>query len=242
MVENQIPTEIDSRTGLPIGPKVARSHPAQRPERVVLEGRYCRLEPLEAGRHGEALFKAATPPDAERRHRYLPDRAPRLMGEFELWLKHAEQSNDPLYFAVIDRRSGSVQGRQTLMRITPEHQVIEIGHIYWGPAISRTPVTTEANFLFAEYIFEQLGYRRYEWKCDALNSPSRQAALRFGFRYEGLFRRAVIVRGRTRDTAWYSIIEEEWPALKAIYQRWLDPSNFTVDGQQRTALSAMTAL
>ncbi|MCH9673038.1 MAG: GNAT family N-acetyltransferase, partial [Gammaproteobacteria bacterium] len=161
--------------------------------------------------------------------------------DFAAWMDTSVKSQDPLYFAVIDKRTGRAEGRQTLMRITPEHQCIEIGNIYWGPAISRTPVTTEANFLFAHYAFETLGYRRYEWKCDALNAPSRQAATRFGFRYEGHFRRAVIIRGRTRDTSWFSIIDDDWPALKAAYQQWLDPGNFDGDGQQKTRLSALTA-
>ena len=121
------------------------------------------------------------------------------------------------------------------------NQSIEIGDIYWGPAMSRTALSTEANFLFAKYAFDELGYRRYEWKCNALNAPSRQAAERFGFTFEGHFRRATIVRGRSRDTTWYAMISEEWPALKAAYEQWLAPQNFDTNGQQKTALSALTA-
>src|SRR6185436_7978536 len=127
------------------------------------------------------------------------------------------------------------------MRITPEHQSIEIGNIYWGPAIARTPVATEANYLFAAYAFDALGYRRYEWKCDALNAPSRRAAERFGFTYEGHFRRAAINKGRSRDTAWFAMIDSEWPALKDAYQRWLAPDNFDTEGRQRTHLGDLTA-
>jgi RimJ/RimL family protein N-acetyltransferase len=128
------------------------------------------------------------------------------------------------------------------MGIVPEHRSIEIGNIYWGPKIARTRVATEANFLFASYIFDKLGYRRYEWKCDALNAPSRRAAERFGFTFEGHFRRAVINKGRTRDTTWYSIIDEEWPALRAAYLQWLDPGNFDAQGNQRVRLGDLTAV
>ncbi len=127
------------------------------------------------------------------------------------------------------------------MRIAAANQCIEIGNIYWGPEIAGTRVASEANFLFAQYAFDELGFRRYEWKCNALNAPSRRAALRFGFRYEGHFRRAVIVKGRSRDTSWFSIISDEWPALKAVYQQWLAPENFDDQGNQKTRLSQLTA-
>lgn len=237
----QVPREIDPESGLPIGPVLARPETAKRPQRVVLDGRYCRLEPLDLERHAQGLYGASTPPDAAARFRYLPDPAPASMDELSAWVSTAAKSEDPLFFAVIDKRSGRTEGRQTLMRITPPHQCIEIGNIYWGPSISRSPVTTEANFLFARYVFEDLGYRRYEWKCDALNAPSRRAALRFGFRYEGHFRRAVIVRGRSRDTAWFSIIDEDWPSLKAAYEKWLAPENFDTSGTQKSRLSDLTS-
>ena len=239
--DHQIPQEIDTDTGLPIGPRLANPAPAKRPERTVLEGRYCRLEAIDPARHREQLFAASTPPDAARRFRYLFEPAPQSLADMDAWLAKAAASDDPLVYAVIDRRSGRVEGRQTLMHITPEHQSIEIGAIYWGPAISRTPVTTEANYLFAAYAFDTLGYRRYEWKCDALNAPSRRAAERFGFTYEGHFRRAAINKGRSRDTAWFAMIDSEWLSLKSAYQRWLDPANFDAGGQQRTRLGDLTA-
>lgn len=239
--EAQIPRETDPETGLPIGPKLANPMPARRPERIALEGRYCRLEPISASRHRQQLFKASTPPDAAKRFRYLFDPVIKTMEDMDQWLAKAEKSDDPLAFAVIDKRTGRCEGRQTLMRITPEQQSIEIGNIYWGPAISRTPVTTEANYLFAKYAFDDLGYRRYEWKCDALNAPSRRAAERFGFTYEGLFRRAVINKGRTRDTTWFAMISEEWPNLKQAYEKWLSPDNFGAEGQQKKALGVLTA-
>jgi RimJ/RimL family protein N-acetyltransferase len=238
--DGQIPQEIDPESGLPIGPLMDRSSPAKTPERVSLEGRFCRLEPLNSTIHGDALYAASTPIDAPARFRYLGDSPPASRAAFTQWLEAAAQSSDPLHFAVVDKHSGRAEGRQTLMRIAPEHQCIEIGNIYWGPAISQTPITTEAQYLFACYLFEELGFRRYEWKCDALNAPSRRAALRFGFKYEGHFRRAVIVRGRTRDTAWFSIIDSEWPALKAAFEAWLAPENFDVEGRQLTRLSDLT--
>lgn len=239
--ETQVPQEIDRDTGLAIGPRLADAGPARRPARIVLEGQYCRLEPVDRMRHREGLLAASTPPDAARRFRYLPDVAPSTLADIDRWLDTAAAGEDPLTFVVIDSASGRVGGRQSLMRIVPQHRSIEIGGIYWGPAIAGSRVATEANFLFAQYVFERLGYRRYEWKCDALNAPSRRAAIRFGFTYEGHFRRAVIVKGRTRDTSWFSIIDEEWPALRAAYSAWLEPGNFDASGRQRLRLSELTA-
>ena len=239
--DDRVPQETDPESGLPIGPRLADSGPARSPERVALEGRYARLEPLEPARHRDHLYAASTSPDAAARFRYLGDPPFESPGAFEAWLAKAAASTDPLFFAVIDRATGRVEGRQTLMRITPAHRCIEIGNIYWGPGMAGTRVATEALYLFAVYVLEALGYRRFEWKCDALNAPSRRAAERFGFTWEGHFRRAVIVRGRTRDTAWFSMIDEEWPALKAAYQRWLAPENFDAHGRQKTRLSELTA-
>ena len=233
-----IPQEIDEATGLPIGPLVANPAPAQRPGRVVLQGRYCRLEPLDPATHGEGLYVASTPPDAKARFLYLPVEAHPDRADFDAWAESKAVSVDPMYFTVFDNRSGQIGGRQSYLRIDPANQSIEIGDIYWGPSISQTPITTEANFLFAKYAFEELGYRRYEWKCNALNEPSCRAAIRFGFLYEGRFRRAAIVKGRTRDTAWYAMTSDEWPNIKRAYETWLDPSNFDEQGQQRTRLAA----
>ena len=239
--DDQIPREIDPVSGLPIGPRLANAGPAPSPARVVLDGRYCRLEPIDAKRHRTELYEASTPPDAARRFRYLFEEPPASLAEMDDWLAKAVVSTDPLVFAVIDKRTGRCEGRQTLMRITPAHRCIETGSIYWGPAISRTPISTEANYLFAKYVFDELGYRRFEWKCDALNAPSRSAAERFGFTYEGHFRRAVIVKGRSRDTTWFAMVDEDWPALKAAYEQWLAPENFDATGQQRVSLAVLTA-
>ena len=239
--DDQVPREIDPGSGLPIGPRLADAGPADAPERVVLEGRYARLEPLDPVRHRDELYAASTPPDAAARFRYLADSPPESPEALGAWMEAAAESPDPLYFAVIDRASGRVEGRQTLMRITPAQRCIEIGNIYWGPRIAGTRVATEAMYLFATHVLEDLGYRRYEWKCDSLNAPSRRAARRFGFTWEGHFRRAVIVRGRTRDTAWFAMIDEEWPALKTAYEQWLDPANFDGKGRQKMRLSELTA-
>jgi RimJ/RimL family protein N-acetyltransferase len=203
-----------------------------RPARAPLEGHYCRLEPLEPRRHGEQLFEASMGAGAEERFRYLFE-APQSRTDFERWLARSAASEDPLFFAVIDSANGRCEGRQALMRIVPEHGVIEIGSILWGPAIARTRVATEALFLFARHAFDDLGYRRFEWKCNALNEPSRRAAARFGFSFEGIFRQHKMVKGESRDTAWFSIIDKEWPALRQVFERWLDPANFDHKGRQR---------
>lgn len=207
-----------------------------RPERNVLEGQYVRLEPLDADRHTAELFAASTGEGAEDRFRYLFDRVPADLEEMTAWVSKAAQSADPLFFAVIDKRTGRVEGRQMLMRIDTTHGAIEIGNILWGPAIARTRAATEALFLFADYSFG-LGYRRFEWKCDNQNQPSKKAAERFGFSHEGLFGQHMVVKGLNRDTAWFAITDKEWPRLRAGYQRWLDSANFDEAGQQRSRLA-----
>lgn len=206
--------------------------PRPKPERKVLEGRYVRLEPLDPQKHGDELFAASSVTDADQRFTWLFEFPPVTRAEFEPWLEKVSKSEDPLFYAVIDKASGKVAGRQTLMRIDPVHGVIEIGNIYWGPLISRKPAATEAQFLFMQYIFDELGYRRYEWKCNNDNAPSKRAAERFGFTFEGIFRQHMVAKGKNRDTAWYSILDSEWPALKKAYQAWLAPENFDSDGQQ----------
>jgi RimJ/RimL family protein N-acetyltransferase len=210
--------------------------PRPRPAREPLEGRYVRLEPLDAARHGDGLYEASTVADAAERFRWLFDYPPESRAAFQPWLEKAEASTDPLFFTVIDKASGRIAGRQTLMRIEPAFGVIEIGNIYWGPLISRRPAATEAQFLFMRHIFDGLGYRRYEWKCNNRNEPSKRAAERFGFAFEGVFRQHLIVKGENRDTAWYSIIDKEWPLLRQAYEEWLDPANFSADGRQKRRL------
>ena len=212
--------------------------PRPRPGRVVLEGRYVRLEPLEADRHADDLYEQSAVPDADARFAWLFEQPPTDWASFRQWVQTVARSEDPLFFAVIDRATGKVAGRQALMRIDPAHGVIEIGSIYWGPLVSRRPAATEALFLFADYAFRDLGYRRFEWKCNNSNEPSKRAALRFGFTYEGLFRQHMVAKGQNRDTAWFSILDSEWPTLRQAYLAWLSPENFDADGQQRQPLTA----
>jgi RimJ/RimL family protein N-acetyltransferase len=216
--------------------------PRPRPARVVLEGRFVRLEPLSAAAHGDGLYAASSVADAATRFAWLPEYPPESRAAFEPWLAKAEASEDPLFFTVIDKASGTIAGRQTLMRIDAANGVAEIGHIYWGPLMSRKPAATEAQFLFAQYIFDTLGYRRYEWKCNNRNEPSKRAALRFGFQYEGLFRQALVVKGENRDTAWFSIIDREWPPLRAAYGAWLAPQNFDAEGRQKQRLEDLRGI
>lgn len=221
--------------------ELSKWQPRPRPERRVLEGRTVRLEPLDAARHGDELFEASSVPDAALRFAWLPELPPQDRASFQPWLDKAVASPDPLFFAVIDKASGKVAGRQTLMRIDPANGVAEIGNIYWGPLVARKPAATEAQFLFASHVFDDLGYRRYEWKCNNANEPSKRAAERFGFRFEGIFRQHMVVKGANRDTAWYSIIDKEWPALKSAYEAWLDPSNFDGEGRQVQRLEEFRA-
>ena len=215
--------------------------PRPRPERRVLEGRAVRLEPLDAVRHGDGLFEASRAADADQRFRYLFESPPADRAALQPWLDSASKSEDPLFFAVVDIASGKVAGRQALMRIDPAFGVIEIGNIYWSPLVARRPAATEALFLFARHVFDDLGYRRFEWKCNDANEPSKRAAERFGFRPEGVFRQHMVVKGKNCDTAWFSIIDKEWPALRTAYEDWLDPANFAADGGQKRRLEEIRA-
>jgi RimJ/RimL family protein N-acetyltransferase len=152
------------------------------------------------------------------------------------WAQRVAPLSDPFFYAVVDVATGHAVGRLALMRIDPAHGVIEVGHVLYAPSLQRSAHATEVQSLLARHVFEDLGYRRYEWKCNALNAPSRRAALRLGFRYEGVFRQHMVVKGVNRDSAWYSMLDSEWPARKAAFEAWLDPSNFTADGVQKTPL------
>lgn len=211
------------------------------PERIVLEGRYTRLEPLER-RHAADLLAVSTMDGGAERYRWLFSHAPENLQDMEARIDEANAGSDPAYVAIVDRVSGRALGQQGWMRIFPEHASIEIGGVFWGPDMARTRIATEALFLFARHAFDDLGYRRFEWKCNNRNEGSKAAARRFGFQYEGLFRQDRIVKGENRDTAWFSIIDSEWPALRAAYERWLDPANFDEQGKQRQGLSELTAM
>jgi RimJ/RimL family protein N-acetyltransferase len=223
----------------PIGP-VVDAHSAKRPERVTLKGRWVTLAPLDASAHAEALYEGSNG-DAARESvwTYLFDGPYHSLDEFRASIEAKSRSVDPLFFAVMDNASRRAVGYQTFLRIDPPNRVIEVGNIMYTPAMQRTAGATEAQYLFARYVFDELGYRRYEWKCNALNAPSRRAALRFGFTFEGIFRQHMIVKGRNRDTAWFAMLDGEWPARKAAYERWLAPDNFDDDGRQKLRLSEL---
>jgi RimJ/RimL family protein N-acetyltransferase len=220
----------------PVGP-VIDTTPSARPGAIVLEGRFCRIEKLDPAKHADDLWTAVRGHDDI--WDYLgygpfPD-AP----AFRQWLDERAVLLDPSYYAVLDKATGRAIGAVTLMEIRPAMRVIEIGHIFYSPALQRTPIATEAQYLIARYVFEELGYRRYEWKCNALNQPSRRAAERLGFTYEGTFRQHMIVKGRNRDTAWFAMLDSDWPGRKLAFERWLDPANFDAAGRQHEALSAL---
>ena len=223
----------------PIGPSID-PHPAKRPERVTLKGRWITLVPLDAAAHAEALYQGSHGAAArEAVWAYLFDGPYASRDEFRANIEAKARSADPLFFAVIDNASGQAVGYQTFLRIDAANRVIEVGNILYTPAMQRTAGGTEAQYLFAKHVFEALGNRRYEWKCNALNAPSRRAAERFGFAFEGIFRQHMIVKGRNRDTAWFAMLDREWPARKAAYERWLQPENFDSEGRQKVALSAL---
>lgn len=215
--------------------------PRPPPSTSPMEGRFVRLEKLDPAKHADGLFDASAQPDGEERFRWLPDLVPTDRTEFHKWVEQVAASEDPLFFAVIDKATGKVAGRQTFMRMDPANGVAEIGHIYWGPLVSRKPAATEALFLFARHIFDDLGYRRFEWKCNNENLPSKRAATRFGFRPEGVFHQHLIVKGRNRDTAWFAMLDKDWTSLKPTYEAWLAADNFDEAGAQRRKLEELRA-
>jgi RimJ/RimL family protein N-acetyltransferase len=226
-------------TTQPIGPLVD-AHPAKRPERITLQGRWITLAPLAAEKHAEALYEGSNG-DAARESvwTYLFDGPYRSRDDFRSNIELKARSADPLFFAVVDNSSGRAVGYQTLMRVDPANRVIEVGNIMYTPAVRCIAGATEAQYLFARYVFDELGYRRYEWKCNDLNAPSKRAARRFGFSFEGVFRQHMIVKGRNRDTAWFAMLDGEWPARKAAYACWLKPDNFDDQGLQKLRLSEL---
>jgi RimJ/RimL family protein N-acetyltransferase len=225
----------------PIGASVDFRN-ARRPERVKLLGRAISLVPLDADAHADALFEAANGGDRDRVWTYLFDGPYADRGVFRANIAAKAKSEDPLFFAIVDNASGAAVGYQTFLRIEPQHGVIEVGNILYTPAMQRSIGATEAQYLFARHVFDELGYRRYEWKCNNLNAPSIRAALRFGFSFEGVFRQHMIVKGRNRDTAWFAMLDSEWPARRAAFEQWLAPGNFDASGRQKVALSALNGV
>lgn len=207
----------------------------QRPGRETLAGRYVRLEPLDPVGHGDDLFRARA--DDGDAWRYMPDGPYATREVFQPWLDAKSVLDDQIYHAVVDQATGRAEGRLSFMRIDPKNGVIETGAILFGARLARTRGATEAIYLQARHVFDDLGYRRLEWKCDAANEPSRRAALRFGFRYEGTFRQHMVIKGRNRDTAWFAMLDGDWPARRAAFEAWLDPANFDDGGRQKRPLS-----
>ena len=222
--------------GQPIGPPLPGWQPAARPTRTSLEGRFCRVEPLDVARHARDLHDANSADPEGRMWTYLFSGPFGSFEEYRAWLEPRPASEDPLFFAFVDLASGCAVGLGSYLRIEPANGVIEVGHLQFSPRMQRTPVATEAMYLMMRNAFA-LGYRRYEWKCDALNAASRRAAERLGFTFEGVFRQAIVYKGRNRDTAWYSILDKEWPALDAAFRAWLLPANFDADGRQLRGLA-----
>jgi RimJ/RimL family protein N-acetyltransferase len=209
---------------------------AARPRRVTLAGRLVTLEPLDAARHGDSLWEHSSGAANGNLWLYLFDGPFATRAEFQAALEKKTATEDPLFVAIVDHASRQAVGFASYMRIEPAHRCIEVGGILFTPPLQRTAGATEAMYLLARHAFEELGNRRYEWKCDALNAPSRRAALRLGFTFEGIFRQHMMVKGRNRDTAWYSMLDTEWPARRAEFERWLEPGNFDEAGRQKTRL------
>lgn len=221
--------------GQPVGEKLLDWQPRQHPERVELKGHYCSLTPLRP-EHAAALFTAYQLAEDTRSWTWLLREPDANAEDFTAWVESVCELSDPMHFTVIDNQTQAPVGTLALMRIDPKNGVIEVGHVHFSPLLSRTPMSTEAQYLLMRYVFDELGYRRFEWKCNSLNEPSRRAALRLGFQYEGRFRQALVVKGHNRDTDWFSIIDTEWKALDRAFQNWLAADNFSADGKQLRSL------
>lgn len=225
----------DSNEERPLGRPVKNWSPRPRPPKEALTGRYVRLEPFDLARHSDGLFDAYA--DTNWDYMFAGPYADAAV--HRAYAAKAMTGDDPFFYTIIDLATEKPTGVASLMRIVPEHGVIEVGNIAYGPSFQRTRGATEAMYLLATLCFDRLGYRRYEWKCNNLNAPSKRAAIRLGFRFEGVFRDHMVIKGRNRDTAWFAITAEEWPARKAAFEQWLDPANFDSAGKQKTRLGSL---
>jgi len=223
----------------PVGFLLPNWNPPRFPTREAMEGKVCRLEPLDPARHAASLYAANTLDAEGKNWTYLPYGPFETRNSYRAWMDQVCSGSDPQFYAVVDKTKNNAAGVASFLRIDPGNGSIEVGHINYSPSLQRTAAATEAMYLMMKRAFE-LGYRRYEWKCNALNASSRAAAQRLGFSFEGIFRQAAVVKGRNRDTAWYAAIDKEWPALQEAFLRWLDPANFDAQGRQRTPLSVLT--
>jgi len=233
-------TDHFNHLGQPIGFPMPDWQPCPPPPRTPMDGRVCRVEPIDPERHAADLHAANMQDTEGRNWTYLGVGPFDTPAEYRAWMEQDCLGDDPLFHAIVDKGTGKATGVATYLRIEPKVGVVETGHINYAPPLQRTIAATEAMYLMMARVFDELGYRRYEWKCDALNAPSRAAAKRLGFQYEGIFRQATMYKGRNRDTAWFAITDGDWPALKAAFQQWLSPENFDADGEQRVSLSALT--
>ncbi|MEL6373447.1 MAG: GNAT family protein [Pseudomonadota bacterium] len=227
--------------GQPVDREVPQWQGCAPPPTTPMVGRFCRVEPLRAQNHARSLWAAMQLDPQGLNWTYSPAEMPADFEGFRAMVTAHEASADPMFHAIVDADSGDTVGWATYMRLDPPMGVIEVGNIHYSPRLQRQPAGTEAMYLMMRRAFDELGYRRYEWKCHAHNAPSRAAALRYGFTPEGVHRQAMVLKGRNRDTAWYSILDSEWPAIKAAFKAWLDPANFDADGQQRQRLSVLMA-
>ncbi|WP_425044044.1 GNAT family N-acetyltransferase [Primorskyibacter sp. S87] len=238
---SEVSFERENHLGQPIGAELPGWKPRQRPDKSPMQGRFCRVEALDPGRHATGLFESfAADPDGAI-WTYIPFGPFRSQQDLEVWASDASRDDDVPYFAILDQPSGRPVGIASFMRIKPEHGVLEVGGIVYSPLLQRKPAATEAMFLMMRRAFRDLGYRRYEWKCDALNAASRRAAARLGFSYDGLFEQVVIYKGRNRDTTWFSILDRDWPMLERAYDAWLSPENFDASGEQIRKLGDLIA-
>lgn len=226
--------------GQPVGPPVVNWLPPVHPPLDPMAGRFCRLEPLDVARHAADLQRANMLDAEHRNWTYLPYGPFETLEGYAAWAAGVAVLSDPQFWAIVDSENGKAVGVAAYLRIDQKAGSIEVGHINYSPLLQRRPAATEAMYLMMRRAFRS-GYRRYEWKCDALNAPSRRAAERLGFSYEGLFRQAAVYKGRNRDTAWYAAIDREWPALDEAFQRWLEPLNFDEGGHQRVSLRDLTS-
>jgi len=222
--------------GQPIGRPVEGWQPARPLERSPIVGSRCRLEPLDADRHAEALHRAYAEDGDERHWTYLPYGPFPSSSAYRAWVEGCQRAASDCFFAIVDAARETPIGVAAYLRVSPDTGSIEVGHLRYAAALQRTPASTEAMYLMMRRVFDDWGYRRYEWKCDSLNAPSRAAAQRLGFRYEGVFRNALVIKGRNRDTAWFSITAEEWPDIRRALEAWLEPANFDGEGRQRKRL------
>lgn len=225
--------------GQPIGLPVPGWRGATPPVPESIPGEHCRLDPLDADRHAEGLFRAYAADPKGANWTYLPYGPFASLADYHVWLAGKQTSTEERFYTIVDPKSERPLGVAAYLRIAPQTGSIEVGHLSYAPALQRTVASTEAMYRMMKRVFDDWGYRRYEWKCDALNAPSRAAATRLGFRFEGVFRQLMVVKGRNRDTAWFSIVDAEWPALRAGFEAWLSPSNFDEQGRQRRRLEAL---